>query len=148
MASFSLARVPYYIGVIVYMGFVAFVAYVGNTMSTGIASDFYLAILVVAAALAGLSVMYMLHARAGGDDEADAEVVGLPVAKNYYYFGVLALAAFHGFEGFLLNDNTTGISSTYGILWLIASLALMLFTWANYRSYRTKRASPAPLRSI
>ena len=146
MPGFSIARVPYYIAVIVYMGFVAFVAYVGNTVSTGVASDFYLAILLLAAVLAGLSVMYVLHAKAGGDDEVDTEVAGLPVAKNWYYLGVLAMAAFHGFEGYKLNHDTTGISSTYGILWLLASLALALLTWANYRSYRAKRAPAAQVR--
>lgn len=136
MAKFSIARVPYYIAVMVYMAFAAFAAYIGNTVSTGIQSDLYLLILVVAVVLGGLSAIYMLHAKAGGNDEADAEVAGLPVGKAYYYAGILAMTVFHGIEGYRLNHSTTGIASIYGTAWIISSAGIALFTWANFKSYR------------
>jgi hypothetical protein len=143
MAKFSIARVPYYIAVAVFMGIVAFVSYINNTLHTGIESDIYLGIMVVAGSLSLLSVNYMLFAKDGNDDEVDTEVAGLPVSKSYYYLGVLAISAWRAVVGYQLNHSGVGIQSTYGIIWILSSVAVALFTWANYKSYTKRVATSA-----
>lgn len=147
MAKFSLARVPYYIAVAIFMGLVALVSYVNNTTSTGLMSDAHLAMLVVTGCLTCLSIFYAFRAQSGDDDDADAEIAGLPVGKVYYYYAVLAIAAWRAVVGYQLNHNAVGIESTYGILWIGGSVALALFTWANYRSY-TKKIAPVISASV
>lgn len=142
MAKFSLARVPYYCSVAVFMVFVALISFINNTTSTGIASDFHLAIIAISLGLTGLSVFYAFRARSGDDDDADAEIAGLPFGKLYYYYAVLAVAAWRAISGYLSNHNATGIESTYGIIWIFAAVAIALFTWANYRTYTAKMVPP------
>ena len=140
MAKFSLARVPYYIAVIVFMALVAVVSYINNTVAVGIMSDVYLAVMLVAGSLIALSVNYMLFAKSGSNDEVDTEIAGLPVSKKYYYLAILAVAVWRAVVGYQLNHSATGIESTYGILWIVGGAAISLFTFANYRSL-TQRAS-------
>lgn len=146
MAKFSLARVPYYISVIIFMGLVAIVSYVNNTKATGLASDFYLAMMVISAGLAGISVIYLLMSQAGEDDEVGVQVAGLQFGKVYYYIAVLAVAVWRIIVGYQMNHHATGVGSTYGILWLLAGIAIALFTWANYRSYVVKNPDADMLR--
>jgi hypothetical protein len=138
MAKFSLARVPYYIAVAVFMALVAIVSYVNNTKSTGLASDFYLIAMIVSAALGAISVVYLFMSQAGEDDEVGVMVGSLPFGKAYYYLGVLAIAVWRIIVGFVMNHHATGVASTYGVFWLLAGVGIALFTWANYRSYSAK----------
>jgi hypothetical protein len=143
MAKFSIARVPYYIAVAVFMGIVAFVSYVQNTLSTGIMSDVYLAVMAAAISLSLLSVNYMFFAKDGNDDEVDTEVAGLPISKSYYYIGVLGISAWRAVVGYQLNHSGTGIESTYGVVWIFTAVVLGVFTWANYKSYSKKKVVSA-----
>lgn len=143
MAKFSLARVPYYIAVAIFMCFVAVISYINNTLVTGIESDLYLAALVVSAGLGAISVFYVFISQSG-DDEVGVEVAGLPFGKQYYYLAVLAIAAWRIIAGYQMNHSATGIASTYGIVWLLAGVGIAGFTWANYRSYVAKNPSAAP----
>lgn len=138
MAKFSLARVPYYIAVAIFMALVAIVSYVNNTKVTGIESDFYLVVMVISACLAGISVIYLFMSQAGEDDEVGVMIGSLPFGKVYYYVAVIVIAIWRIIVGYQMNHHSTGIESTYGILWLIAGVAITLFTWANYRSYVAK----------
>jgi hypothetical protein len=135
MAKFSLARLPYYIAVTIFMGFVAFESFILNSTVVGYASDFYLATMVVSIGLAALSVFYAMRADAGDDDEVDTEVAGLPVGKSWYYIAVLIICAWRVVIGYGLNHNETGLASIWGIIWVISGLGIALFTYANYRSY-------------
>lgn len=146
MAKFSLARVPYYIAVAIFMGLVAIVSYVNNTKATGLESDFYLAAMVISAALAGISLVYLFMSQAGEDDEVGVTVGGLPFGKAYYYLGVLGVAVWRVIVGYQMNHHATGVGSTYGILWLIAGVGIALFTWANYRSFVSKNPDADLLR--
>lgn len=138
MAKFSVARVPYYIFVMVYMVVVGFVSYIQNTFAVGVMSDLYLVAMIAAASVGLLSLNYMVFAKDGNDDEVDTEVVGLTVSKKYYYLVVLAIAVWRGFEGYQMNHHGRGLESTWGIIWLVASVALGGFTWANYKSLTSR----------
>ena len=138
MAGFSIARVPYYITVTVYMAFVAFVSYINNTVSQGIESDFFLAVLLLSIGLCVASVIYMVRSQNGEDDEVAIAVAGLPFGKTYYYLAILGVCAWRGFEGYGMNHTGTGIASTWGLVWIVASAAVALFTWANYKSFQAK----------
>lgn len=141
MAKFSLARQPYYVAVIFFMLCSAFECYIGNTTSMGVMSDVFLGMLVISLALAGLAAVYLNILKVGGNDEADAEVAGLPVGKSVFYVGILLMCAWRAITGYQWNHNFTGIASTYGMLWLLASIALAAFTFANYRSFAATRAT-------
>jgi hypothetical protein len=145
MAKFSLARVPYYISVIAFMICVALVSFWNNTKSRGLASDFYLVMMVLAIILALASAYYLFAAQSGDDDEVGIEVAGVGIGKQIYYGGVLLMATWRVIAGFGLNHSGVGISSTYGMIWLFAGLAIGLFTYANYRSYRTKPVIPTKI---
>ena len=138
--SFSIARVPYYISVTVYMAFVAVVSFIRNTMSTGIQSDFYLAAVALAVVLGVVSVIYMTRSQEGSNDDVTIDVAGLPFGKGYYYIAVLGVCVWRSIEGYDLNHNGTGAASMWGMVWLLASLAIAAFTWANYQSF--KKAIP------
>jgi hypothetical protein len=144
VASFSVARVPYYIAVAIFSALAALTAYWNNTLETGVLSDIYLAVLVASLCLCGASVLYMFTAKSGANDEVDLEVAGLQVGKNVYYIGVIVLALYRLGAGYVENHSGTGMQSTWGVMWLIASIGILLFTYANYRSYTAKLpAKPA-----
>lgn len=138
MASFSLARVPYYIAVAVFTGLSALVAYYNNTTVTGITSDIYLLVMVASVVLCGASILYLFTARGGHDDEVDLHVAGLQFGKSFYYFGVIALALYRIAVGYVENHAGTGLQSTWGILWLLSGIGILAFTYANYKSYAAK----------
>jgi hypothetical protein len=138
MAKFSLARVPYYIAVAIFMSFVAIISYINNTLNTGFESDLYLAALAVSIGLGAVSVLYVFISKSGDDDEVGVEVAGLPFGKKYYYLAVLAIAGWRIIVGYQMNHNGTGIQSTYGIAWIITAIGIAGFTWANYRSYMAR----------
>ena len=146
MARFSLARVPYYSAVAVFMALVAIVSFVNNTKTTGLASDFYLVAMVVSGAMCAVSLLYLFMSRAGEDDEVGVMVAGLPFGKVYYYIAVLAIAVWRGIVGYMMNHHAVGVGSTWGILWLLAGVGIALFTWANYRSYVAKNPDADLLR--
>lgn len=144
MSKFNLARQPYYVGVIIYMAFVALVSLVNNTRGTGALSDVYLVTLAIACALAALSVYYLFAAEAGDNPDADVEVGGLGISKPVYYLGVGGIALWRMIAGYQLNHSTTGIASMWGILWLVASVVVLGYTYVNYRSLTAPRATAAP----
>jgi hypothetical protein len=120
------------------MAVVGFVSYIQNTFSVGVLSDIYLVAMVAAASVGLLSLNYMIFAKEGNDDEIDTEVVGLTISKKYYYLVVLAIAVWRGIEGYQMNHHGRGLESTWGIIWLIASIALGGFTWVNYKSLMSR----------
>ena len=135
MAKFSMARHPYYIVVAVYMGFVAVTALGLNTTSSGTLSDVYLGVLIGVTFLACMSVFYLLRLDHNQDDDVDTEVAGLPFGKSQYYIGVLAIAGWRAVTGYQINHSETGLDSVWGLIWVLSSVAVVIFTYANYRSY-------------
>jgi hypothetical protein len=144
MAKFSLARVPYYIAVAVYMGFVGVICWWNNTTSSGTESDVWLGLLVATAGLGLASVFYLFTAQHGDDDEVGVDIAGLQIGKPVYYLGVIAIAVWRAVEGYLINHNTTGIASNWGIIWLLSSLGILVFTYANYKSYQATHPAQRP----
>ena len=144
MNKFSIARRPYYVTMIVYMGFVALIALINSTITHGFDSDFHLIVLLAALVLCGLSVMYMFTIDAGQDDEVNAEVAGLPISKTAYYIGILVVAAYRAYAGYEQNHSHEGARAFLGVVWVIASLAVALFTYANYKSFTTKNTVTKP----
>jgi hypothetical protein len=143
MASSSVARVPYYISVAIFSFLAALVSFYNNTVETGVLSDLYLLLMVASIALGGASVVYAITAQSGSDDEVDLEVAGLQFGKTYYYGGVIALAIYRLAAGYHENHTGTGLQSVWGILWLLGSLGILVFTYANYKSYTAKTSIPS-----
>lgn len=141
MSSFSLARVPYYICVAIFCGLTALVCFWNNATAVGVISDLYLAAMIVSGCLAGASVLFMVIAKAGDDDEAGLEVAGVPIGKQAYYVGVLVIALWRIIAGYQMNHLYTGIHAVYGVLWLLAGIGVAIFTYANYKSLYARTAS-------
>lgn len=139
MSKFSLARQPYYITVAVFGALCAVVGWWNNTLSTGYMSDVFLAITVGSVGVAFASLVYLGVSMSGEDDEQDIEVAGLQMGKEVYYLAVLALCGWRAVSGYDDNHNTTGLSSTWGMIWLLVSVFIAIFTWANYKSYTKKK---------
>lgn len=139
-------RGPYYLCAAVYSGLAAFVYFIQNQIVTGTASDLYLALFVASCILCLASVLYFFTGMSGGDEEADIDVAGLPFGKLYWYLGMLALVVLRIIGGYQTNHSSTGIASIWGAVWMVASIGIGLFTYANYRSYIVAHPAKAPLR--
>lgn len=148
MASFSLARVPYYISVTIFSGLSALVAFWNNASVHGLLSDFYLVIMACSLILCAASVMYLFAAKAGQNDEVDLSVAGLQMGKSIYYVGVITLALFRIAVGYVENHSGTGMQSIWGVLWLLAGIGILAFTYANYSSYTAKKPKVNPASSV
>ncbi len=139
MPKFHAARQPFYACAIAYCILAGIVFWFKNDAATGLESLYWLAVDIVYLGLALWSGVYF-YITAFGDDEADTEFAGVPVSKKAYYVLLMLAAAYRAVDGLIINTSSTGIESTYGKLWLFASLALGVFTFANYLSYTKKRA--------
>jgi len=135
----SVARAPYYVTVTVFTGMSSIVAYINNTDTDGIESDVYLLIFVVATLLCLASIIYTLSVQSGGDDEADMDAAGLQSGKLCYYLGIVVLALYRIAVGYHEKHVGTGWQATWGMLWLVFGIVVLPFTYANYRSYTTRR---------
>ena len=136
MSSFSISRQPYYVGAAVYSGFSGFAAMVHNSIATGAESDFQLSVICLSVILGAMAVIYLAMSFEGQNDDSDVHFGGgVTLHKSWWYMGLLALAAYRIVEGYKHNHDATGIESVYGMVWIVASLILGLFTWANYKSY-------------
>jgi hypothetical protein len=132
----SLAKLPYYYFVIVFMTFVAILSLSGAGQSTSYEADFYLVTLLVSLAILVASAYYVYAARRGASDEFDLQVGGISIGKKTYYIAVIVIAVWRILAGFQLNHSTYGLAAIWGILWLIAGIGLAVFTYVNYRVLR------------
>jgi hypothetical protein len=142
MAKFSLARMPYYIFVIAFCAVTAIVESFKNDNAVGIESILHLALMLFYAALACGAAWYLFTVRANLDDEVGIEAAGIPVSKGVFYIAILVGAVYRGMEGFVLNTYSTGGESFWGKIWAVAAIVLVIFTWANYKSFAARNPLP------
>lgn len=140
---FSLAKVPYYYFVIVFMSFVAVLSLWDAGHTTGYVTDFYLVTLLASMVIAVASTYYVYAARHGTNDEFDINVGDVSLGKKSYYIIVLVIALWRMLAGYQLNHTAYGVDAIWGILWIIAGIILAVFTYVNYRVLRGSMP-PAP----
>lgn len=136
----SLAKIPYYYFVIVFMAFVALLSVSNAASTTGFDADFYLGALLVSLVIVAASFYYLYAARQGVNDELDLQVGGISLGKKTYYVAVLVIAIWRLLAGYRLNHTAYGLGAIWGLLWIVAALVLSVFTYANYRVLRPKIA--------
>ena len=128
-------RTVYYGGTTFFSAVVAIICLFNSIAERNhMASIAYLVIMAASAIIAVASVMYMCRSQDGADDDVDLNVVGLPFGKRYFYLGMLGLAAWRVIEGFALVGGHFG-SALWGIIWIVAGLAVVGFSWSNFKSY-------------
>jgi hypothetical protein len=143
MAKFHLAQQPYYLAVMIFMAISGLFAWFENDAVTGSLSDAYLFGSFLMFGTAAWAAAYFYQTISTKDDEG-IEIEGLPAGKVWFYLLVGLTAAYHFIDGWLTNRSTTGFASEYGKIWFFASGAILLFTWANWRSYAAAHPDALP----
>ncbi len=139
-------HIPYYIGMAIFQGLVAFQWFVQNTMTTGNVSTIYMFSSIGAGLLAVVSLLYIVLENNGDDvTEADIEIplIGLTMPKWLWYLLSFAIIGGQCFNAVIQNRTATGFDSVYSYIWFISSLVLILATFSNGKGYLRNRAVAA-----